>query len=120
MFIEAIKRGLQNYVNFSGRAPRWEYWYFVLFSVIVIVVATLVDVVLGTGNESYGLLQLIASLALFLPSLALFVRRLHDRDLSGWWVLIVFIPLVGFVMWLYWACTKGTTGANRFGPDPVP
>jgi len=59
----------------------------------------------------------LADLALFLPGLALAIRRLHDLDRSGWWFLLVFIPVIGAIILIIWACTKGTDGPNRFGPD---
>ena len=61
----------------------------------------------------------IAALALFLPGLAVSIRRLHDRDKSGWWVLLAFIPLIGAIILLIWFIMRGTQGPNRFGPDPL-
>jgi uncharacterized membrane protein YhaH (DUF805 family) len=113
-FVDAIKSGFSNYVNFSGRASRSEYWFWILFYIIVLVVASVLDGVLGTG-----LFAPIASLGLFLPGLAVSVRRLHDLDKSGWFILIGLIPLVGFIILIVWYCTKGTPGPNRFGPDPL-
>jgi uncharacterized membrane protein YhaH (DUF805 family) len=61
----------------------------------------------------------LVSLALFLPGLAVSVRRLHDTDRSGWWVLLFLIPLIGAIVLLIWYCSRGTPGGNRFGPDPL-
>jgi uncharacterized membrane protein YhaH (DUF805 family) len=61
----------------------------------------------------------LVNLALFLPSLAVSVRRLHDLDRSGWWILLVFVILIGWIVLIVWNCTKGTPGPNRFGPDPL-
>jgi uncharacterized membrane protein YhaH (DUF805 family) len=66
-----------------------------------------------------GFLSLIWSLAVLLPGIAVAVRRMHDLDKSGWWVLIGLIPIIGWIIFIIWACTKGTDGSNRFGPDPL-
>jgi uncharacterized membrane protein YhaH (DUF805 family) len=116
-FGEAISSGFRNYVGFSGRAARSEYWYWVLFSIICQVVAVVIDKVLfGYGTSA---LEALVGLALLLPGLAVVVRRLHDLDRSGWFFLLGFIPLIGAIWLLVWFCTKGTWGSNRFGPDPL-
>jgi uncharacterized membrane protein YhaH (DUF805 family) len=96
-FTQAITSGFSNYVNFSGRAIRSEYWFWILFSII--------------GQ--------LFNLAAFLPSIAVAVRRLHDLDRSGWWILLIFLPLIGAVVLIVWYCTRGTEGPNQFGPDPL-
>jgi uncharacterized membrane protein YhaH (DUF805 family) len=113
-FVEAIKSGFSNYVNFSDRAIRSEYWFWGLFSVLVEIVARIIDAGLGVT-----LIYPLAALALFLPGLAMSVRRLHDTDRSGWWFLLIFIPLIGAIILIVWWCTRGTVGSNRFGPDPL-
>lgn len=113
-FGQAISSGFSNYVGFSGRACRSEYWYWVLFYFIGAIVAEIIDSVLGI-TAIYPLF----SLAVLLPGLAVAVRRLHDLDRSGWWILLGLIPLVGAVILIIWYCMKGTTGPNRFGPDPL-
>ncbi|MBS0535357.1 MAG: DUF805 domain-containing protein [Proteobacteria bacterium] len=112
-FQQAIQSGFNNYVTFSGRAPRSEYWYWALFSFIVQIVANIVDMAMGMGLVS-GLL----SLALLLPSIAVGVRRLHDIDRTGWWLLIAFTG-IGIILLIVWACIKGTDGPNQYGPDPL-
>jgi uncharacterized membrane protein YhaH (DUF805 family) len=127
---------LRRYVDFSGRSQRKEYWMFLLFIIISSLVLGTLDSVLGLGggtshynyggDGSYGAggsmhggwLSNIFALAILIPSLAVGVRRLHDLDKSGWWLLLNFIPLVGFIIVLVWNCTEGTRGPNRFGPDP--
>ena len=89
-FVETISAGFSNYVNFSGRACRSEYWYWVLFIVLGAIVAVIIDEVLGMP-----LIDPLFALATLLPSIAVAVRRLHDIDRSGWWLLLGFIPLVG-------------------------
>ena len=117
-FAEAIQSGFRNYVGFSGRAARSEFWFWFLFAVLVTIATQFLDGALF--DQQFGLLSGIAALALFLPGLAVSVRRLHDRDKSGWFILLYFIPLVGFIILLIWYCTRGTVGSNRFGPDPLP
>jgi uncharacterized membrane protein YhaH (DUF805 family) len=112
-FAAAVRSGFNNYVTFSGRASRSEYWYWALFTVIASIAAGIVDGVVGLG-----VVETVVSLALFLPSLAIAVRRLHDIDRTGWWVLIAF-TVIGLIVLIYWDCVKGTEGPNRFGPDPL-
>jgi uncharacterized membrane protein YhaH (DUF805 family) len=112
-FGQAIKSGFRNYVNFSGRAIRSEYWFWtLLFVPIGGRVAGSIDGL--TGLHAVGP---IFGFATLLPSLAVTVRRLHDIDYSGWWILIGLIPLVGAIVLIVWFCSKGTTSYNRFGPD---
>ncbi|MGB7855529.1 MAG: DUF805 domain-containing protein [Pseudolabrys sp.] len=118
-FVEAIKSGFRNYVTFSGRAARSEYWYWVLFVAIGGAAASILDTATfpGTGID-FSPINSLFGLAVFLPGLALAFRRLHDMDGSAWWLLIFFTVIGAFVL-LYWFCQKGTTGPNRFGPDPL-
>ncbi len=116
MFAQAVSSAFSNYVNFSGRASRTEYWYFALFLFIVGVATSLIDYVAMPDIE-WSPLNTIFSLATFLPSLSVSVRRLHDIDRTGWWVLIA-LTIVGLIVLLIFACTRGTIGSNRFGPDP--
>jgi len=109
-FGDAISTCFRKYVDFSGRAVRSEYWFFVLFQVLVIVVLSIVDAILGIG-----VLSTLASLAFLLPSLAVGARRLHDTDKSAWWLLIGLIPLIGAIVLIVFFCQPGTPGANRFG-----
>jgi uncharacterized membrane protein YhaH (DUF805 family) len=117
-FIDAISAGFRNYVNFSSRASRSEYWYWVLFTVLLAIAAALVDLSIAAAS-GFSPIGTIVSLGTFLPSLAVAVRRLHDIDRSGWWILIGLIPLVGIIILIVWFCQRGTVGANRFGPDPL-
>jgi uncharacterized membrane protein YhaH (DUF805 family) len=115
-YLEALKK----YAVFSGRSRRKEYWYFVLFNIIVAIVLAGIDALLGT-RSSYagaGLLSGIYGLAVIIPSLAVTVRRLHDIDRSGWWIFINLIPLIGAIVLLVFAVSEGTPGNNRYGPSP--
>jgi uncharacterized membrane protein YhaH (DUF805 family) len=115
-FTEAISAGFRNYVNFSGRASRPEFWYWVLFAIIVSVVAKVIDLVLFPSADISPINSLVG-LALFLPGLGVSVRRLHDIDRTGWWILLVLIPLIGAIILIIWYCQKGTPGPNRFGSE---
>jgi uncharacterized membrane protein YhaH (DUF805 family) len=113
-FGQAISAGFSNYVNFSGRASRSEYWYWILFIIIADIVAGIIDSVLGIQIVT-GLFGLVT----IIPNIAIAIRRLHDLDRTGWWILLGFIPLIGWIILLIWYVTKGTDGPNRFGPDPL-
>jgi uncharacterized membrane protein YhaH (DUF805 family) len=116
-FGEAIQSGFRNYVGFSGRAPRSEFWYWTLFSLIGGVVTLAADATIFS-IEDYSVFSTLFNLVVFLPSLAMGVRRLHDIDRTGWWFLIV-VTGIGAILLIVWDCFKGTSGPNRFGPDPL-
>ena len=128
-FISAIKSGLSNYFNFSGRASRSEYWYFYLFFIILSIAARIIDGFLqiyiiqpvetefGSAGGT-GLFAGLVNLGLLIPFLSLTWRRLHDLDKSGALFFIAF-TCIGLIPLLIWHATKGTTGPNRFGPDPL-
>lgn len=119
-FMTAVRTCFSKYVGFSGRARRSEFWYFVLFTFLVGIVTSILDAVLGTGYDDTtgGLVNTLGSLVLFLPSLAVGVRRLHDTGRSGWWILIGIIPIVGWILLIVWYCTDTKPGDNQYGPDP--
>ncbi len=125
--IEAVKSAYANYVNFSGRAQRSAYWWWALFQFVVGAIIALAE---GGGSMTSGdgavgvavvggLFTMLWTLINLLPGLSLLVRRLHDTDRSGWWALILFVPLIGVIVLLVWLCSKGTSGVNRFGRDPM-
>lgn len=123
---------LKKYVVFSGRATRSEYWYFTLFNIIISMILMGIDIAMGTGsaestmsgdagvamNMSAGILTGIYTLAVFLPSLAVLIRRLHDTDHSGWWVFISLIPLIGAIVLLVFLVKDSTPTENKYGPNP--
>lgn len=114
-FIEAIKK----YAVFRGRSRRKEYWYFVLFVVIISVVLSLIDVAIGTSTAGGGgLLSTLFSLAILIPSIAALVRRLHDTDRSGWWFFLSFVPIIGAIVLIVFAAQDSSAGTNRFGANP--
>lgn len=117
-FQAAIRSCFNKYVTFSGRAPRSEYWFFVLFVFLLNIACGLVDNALF-GYDNVGVLGGIVSLAVFLPSLAVAIRRLHDLGRSGWWILLTLIPIVGIIILIVFYVQKGEDGPNEYGPDPL-
>jgi uncharacterized membrane protein YhaH (DUF805 family) len=115
-FIGAIKTCFYKYADFKGRARRPEYWWWTLFNVLLSIPLALLDVAIE-GANGRGMLSNLVSLALLLPSLAVGARRLHDTDRRGWWQLLWFIPLIGWIIVIVFLCQRGTEGPNRFGPD---
>lgn len=116
--IEAVNSVFANYANFSGRARRSEYWYFVLFNMAAPMAAGMVLAFLRMNDHAYELLVGIYSAVTFIPGLAVLVRRLHDVGRSGGCALWVLFPVAGPIMLLIWLCREGVRGPNRFGPDP--
>ncbi len=115
-FGEAVMNNItRNYCKFSGRASRSEFWWFMLFEVIVYAIVGC----LGAFNQTfYNVLTSLVSLGFILPSLGLAVRRLHDINKSGWFVLLGLIPLVGAIILLVWYCKPSDPEANQYGPVP--
>ena len=105
---------LKQYADFNGRARRQEYWMFVLFNIIVSVVVSVLDSIMGTWGAIVGLY----GLAMLIPGLAVSIRRLHDIGKSGWMVLIVFIPLIGIIWLIILLATDSTPGNNQYGNNP--
>jgi uncharacterized membrane protein YhaH (DUF805 family) len=148
--IDWARRPLQRYADFSGRAPRAEYWWYFLGTMIAYIVVMIVENIVGLDGTvgPYGPLSLILMLGLLVPGLAVTVRRLHDTNRSGWWILIAVIPylilgilaggaiasgsmgamagagllglvaMVGAIVLLVFMVLPGTKGENRFGADP--
>lgn len=110
-FVEAITTCFSKYIDFSGRATRSEYWWFILFIFITMFVAGMIV----QQNMSLNWIILALDLLFFLPSLAVAVRRLHDIDRSGWFILIGLIPIIGLLILIYWYVQPSTPGSNRFG-----
>ncbi len=111
---------LKKYAVFSGRARRKEYWMFFLFNLIISIILLAIDKMTGSFSETtgIGILESIYSLAVIIPSIAVAVRRLHDTDRSGWWLLIALIPLIGAIVLLVFMVQDGKPGQNRYGPNP--
>lgn len=103
-----------NYAQFNGRARRAEYWNFVLFNAIACIALGM----LIFASSAFAILLGLYYLAVFIPGLALSIRRMHDLGKSGWYILVTLIPLVGAIWYFVMLCTEGEQGANEYGPDP--
>ena len=105
---------LKKYAVFAGRARRKEFWMFFLVYVIIVVVLSIVEWMLGI----YAILSGLYSLALLIPSIAVTVRRLHDTGRTGWWWWIGLVPVIGIIVLLVFMALEGEPGQNQYGPDP--
>ncbi|GAA3113086.1 hypothetical protein GCM10010520_66570 [Rhizobium viscosum] len=131
-FTEAVRTVLtQKYITFSGRASRSEYWWFQLFNWLVGVVFSVLGILTG-GNgvpsltNFFSIIGGLYALATILPMIALMVRRFHDRNISGWWILglivLCFVPLINIIAiitMIVITVLRGTEGPNKFGQDPL-
>jgi uncharacterized membrane protein YhaH (DUF805 family) len=122
---EAVSTCFSNYANFYGRARRSEYWFWQLFIVLIVLAFVLVGVAIDkSAGESFIVIPFaiagIFYLGIVLPSLAVTVRRLHDINCSGWFILLSFIPYIGGLIVFVMTVIPGTKGANNYGPDPNP
>ena len=119
--MQAVRSAFQNYFNFKDRSRRSEYWYFTLFLFLTGIVLSFVDIgVLGYAPEEIGPLSALLSLLTIIPGLAVSVRRLHDIGRSGWFLLLVLIPIVGWIVLIYWCCQPSAEGPNEYGSGPLP
>ncbi|GAA3861443.1 DUF805 domain-containing protein [Celeribacter arenosi] len=118
--LDAIRTCFKKFVTFEGRAQRSEFWWWALFVFLGGLVFGGIDTIFFGVPEVTGPSAGLFSLVCFLPGLSVWVRRLHDTNRSGWWVLLILLPLIGFLVLVFWAASRGTYGANRFGPDPLP
>ncbi|MEA3009292.1 MAG: hypothetical protein QOJ91_984 [Sphingomonadales bacterium] len=111
---------LKRYAEFSGRSRRKEYWMYTLLVIVVAIVLSVIENLLGLGGMvgPYGLLTSLFLLATLVPSIAVGIRRLHDTGRSGWWLLIALVPFVGGIVLLVFYCLEGNNGPNEYGPDP--
>lgn len=102
----------RDWQNFSGRATRTEYWMFTLFNVVIIALISMIGVFIDTD-----IIDIVYSIAVFIPALAVTVRRLHDTGRSGWWLLLFLIPVIGFIILLVFYC-QDSKPDNRYGRNP--
>jgi uncharacterized membrane protein YhaH (DUF805 family) len=117
-FPDAVKICFNKYVGFSGRARRSEFWWWVLFTFLLGIVASIIDSILGTRSSSgSGLVSSLVNLAVLLPSLAVGARRLHDTGRSGWWQLLWIAIVIGWIFLIIWLC-QDSHGDNKYGPSP--
>jgi uncharacterized membrane protein YhaH (DUF805 family) len=113
-FSEAVSSGFDHYVKFDGRASRPAFWWWALFAFLVGLAANIIDAVIGIS-----ILSALVGLALLLPGLSVSIRRLHDTNRSGWWVLIGLIPLVGLIVLIVFWVQESDAGPNKYGPPPA-
>lgn len=109
---------LKKYADFSGRARRTEFWMFVLFNFIISVVLSVIDHVVGLDKNGVGILRPIYALAVLVPSIAVAVRRLHDTNRSGWWILVGLVPCIGWIFLLIYYVQDSDPQPNQYGPNP--
>ena len=119
-FFEAIQSGFNNYFNFSGRAQRSAFWYWTLFSIVGALIASVSDwatfgIEWGTVSPINGIFSLIT----FIPCISVAARRLHDIGRTGWWLLLILVPIVGWIILIIWYCQQGEAGTNQYGPNPL-
>jgi uncharacterized membrane protein YhaH (DUF805 family) len=111
----------RKYAVFKGRATRSEYWYFTLFNILAVLGFGLIDQLMGTFNfdAGYGPLSAIYTLAMILPGLGVSIRRLHDTGRSGWWFVITIIPIIGLLVFLFFALQDSDPNPNDYGESPT-
>lgn len=110
-YLDVLKN---KYALFSGRASRQEFWMFALINFLIAIAIGVVEGIIGTG----GIVGLIYNLAILVPSIAVGVRRMHDTNRSGWWLLINLIPLIGFIIYIVFAVQDSDAGDNSYGANP--
>jgi uncharacterized membrane protein YhaH (DUF805 family) len=115
-YLEALKK----YAVFEGRARRKEYWFFILFNVLISMALGFIDRFIGNVNPDTGIgvLSGIYTLGVMIPGMAVSVRRLHDTGRSGWWLLITFLPVIGAIIFFYFMVLDSDTERNEYGPSP--
>lgn len=114
-FVDTLMR---KYATVRGRSTRSEFWFFMLYSVIISLVIGVLDVMIFGGEAEIQPLSLLYSLIILAPSIGVGVRRLHDIGRSGWWYLLWFIPVIGWIVLIVWWCMDSQKGINRFGRNP--
>ena len=111
----SIKTCFKKFSEFNGRASRSEFWWFTLFYFIVVIVAAIFDSFFVDNSQNMGPVEIVSTLILLIPSIAVTARRLHDVDKSGWWMLIAF-TIIGLIPLIVWYVSIGSNKKNRFGP----
>ena len=118
--VVAMFEALSKYFQISGRARRKEYWLFVLLVFLLSFVTLFIDMMLiGSGIASYEFASIITNIFLIIPSITVLIRRLHDIERSGWWILLILIPFLGAIVLFIFTLLRGTDGDNEYGEDPI-
>ena len=120
-FSEAFPMVMKKFATFSGRASRPEFWYFWLTCFLVNFIFNVIVQLVGPESAASNIVAIVQGLfglAIIIPHIAVVVRRLHDTNRTGWWFLIVFIPLIGAIILLLWLASAPTPGTNMYGPQP--
>lgn len=112
--VDSYKDFWKRYVDFSGRTSRSDFWFYVLGAIVVSIITNILDGVIGQP-----IFTPLLGLASIIPAIAIYARRLHDINKSGWWQLIALIPLVGAIVLIVWFAKKGDQDKNRFGVNPM-
>ena len=116
-FQQSIEKCFKNYANFKGRASRSEYWFFILFGVLVSIGTAVLDLLFFDSGGNFSPLNSLAGLALIIPQLSAACRRLHDTGRSGWWQLL-YLTIIGGIVVLIWLVLETTKRKNQYGPVP--
>lgn len=126
---EAVKSVFSKYATFQGRASRSEYWFFYLFNILLeiglLIVGLILGAIVGDGTGALAgmgiayVLFCIYGLIALIPSISVFVRRMHDIGRSGWWYWLALVPLVGVIVLLVFLLTGSDRGDNQYGPEPL-
>lgn len=124
--IEAVKLFFNRYTDFKGRSSRAEYWWVYLFNFLVMIVPYLILFTVGMGSDGLNIIGMLMAgiiglyvLATIIPGLAIAFRRMHDRNMTAWWLLLGLIPYIGSIVLLVIFVLPGTKGPNKFGVDPL-
>lgn len=123
-FGQAVSTVFGKYATFSGRARRSEYWWWILFTVLLGIIANVGDTLLktntieGAGGVKFGWIYVVVAVVLVIPTIAVTFRRLHDTGRSGWWWLLSFVCFIGAVILLIFCLSDSKPGDNEYGPNP--
>lgn len=115
-FVSAAKSGFAKYFDFQGRASRSEFWYFSLLYLLTMAAAVVLD--LNVLKRDFAAFTVVAHFTFWIPNISVFIRRMHDLNRTGWWYLVLFVPVIGGITAFILLCKKGTDGPNRYGEAP--
>lgn len=119
VMIDWYKDALTKYIIIDGRSSRAAFWYFILANLLISLILLFADSILQNILGTNQLLRAVYTIFIFVPTVTLSVRRFHDIGKSGWWYLINLIPVLGFIIYLYFMCQPSQPSVNAYGPKPV-